>query len=384
MVSGATPDAERPTGADEARSVRALLRPRAFLLVWAPIVGIAAVHLLTPPSVEWVHGVARRLCYLPIILGAFEAGLLGGIVAATVTTLAYAPHAWMMGAHGDPAGGVEKGLEVVVYFAVAAVSGALIDRERRERRRQQLLAERLQTALDRVHAAEAQLVRAAGLHALGELSAGLAHEIRNPLHAMRGTAEILLDAVPVQAPERPLAEAHVREIDRLSGVLGRFLEFARPREARMGPVDLAAVARQVADLLRAQASQAGVELVVTAPDPLVARGDHDQLVQVVLGIGINGLQATGRGGRVSLSVVDVRRGAARWRGIVADNDGPPIPEELLPRIFEPFVSGRAEGTGLGLAVASRIVDAHAGLLEGENQPGGRGVTFRVLLPLGSV
>lgn len=348
------------------RRLQPLWTARAAAVVWLPVLAVVVLHYGSDPHAHGTHDLARRLFYLPIVLGGILGGLPGGLLVAVVVDLLYLPHAFLLEHGADPQAGTEKLLEIGFYPVLGALAGGLTDLRSREERRRIALQEELR-------ARELELARAARLQSLGQLTAGLAHEIRNPLHAMRGTAEILLDAVADDAPEKAVGRNLLAEIDRLSAVLKRFLDFARGAPPRFEPVSLDAVASTVADLVRAQAARQGTEVVVT-PGAVTVEGDRDQLVQVGLGIAINGLQALGAGGALSLSVQREGSGGA----LVLENDGPPIPPELLDRIFDPFVSTREEGTGLGLSQAWRIVDQHRGRIEVTNLP--RGVRFRVILP----
>ena len=361
---------------------RRLISWRMVVGVWLPIAVVSAVHYGTPPCHHWVHDVARRLYYLPIILGAFFAGTRGGLSAATIASVAYIPHAFTHIAHMDPSGPLEKFLEVILYVVVGLVGGMLVDRERAERLRQEELARKLQLTLDDLKETEQQLVRSGRLGALGELTVGLAHEIRNPLHAMRGTAEIVREAVDEGSPQRRMADLQLQEIDRLSGVLERFLAFARPQVTHQVEVDLRDVVRRVEELTAAQASKGDVAVEVNhTASPQLVVGDPEQFVQVALSLVLNGLDAlqecpSGRWLRVSLSVE--QRGSNTYRVMDISNAGPPIPGDMLERIFDPFVTTKDAGTGLGLSIAARIVDAHQGHIEASNLDGG--VSFRVWIP----
>ena len=365
-----------------ARPWKRLLDWRVVLGVWLPIAVVSAVHYGTPPDHHWVHDVARRLYYLPIILGAFFAGHRGGLVAAIIASVAYLPHAFTQLAHMDPGTPLEKFLEVVLYLVVGQVGGLLVDRERAERIRQQELAGKLQRTLDDLQEAEQQLVRSGRLGALGELTAGLAHEIKNPLHTMRGTAEIFRKAVDAEGPERRMVDLHIQEIDRLAGVLERFLAFAKPRVTRQERVDLVEVVKRVRELADAQARNVDVRLeVADVGEAQWVLGDPEQLVQVVLSIVLNGLDALADTPAVrwlKMDVGTVPRGSAHYRAIAVSNAGPPIPDDLIERIFDPFVTTKDEGTGLGLSIAARIVDEHGGHIEAINDDSG--VVFRILLP----
>ncbi|HJN72995.1 MAG TPA: ATP-binding protein [Myxococcota bacterium] len=336
--------------------VARLFTTRGLLLVWVPIAATAMLHYLSPPDAHWLHDVARRLFYVPVLLAGAQAGVRGGLLAAGVAVAVYVPHAFIDHLGHDPANHTEKLLEMIFYVVIGGVSG--------------FLAEREQARQAELSSKDHQLARAARLESLGQLTAGLAHEIRNPLHAMRGTAEILLDAVPDEAPEHSLGEAHIEEIDRLSGVLKRFLEFARDPGARStGPVVLDAVVLRVADLVRAQAGRQETRLELRTEGAEV-QGDAEQLTQVVLVLALNALQSVTKGGRLSL-VADGGR-------ILVHNDGPPIAEPDLERLFDPFFTTRADGTGLGLSVAWRIVKSHGGTISARNTPDG--VVFEVELP----
>ncbi|MBM4398473.1 MAG: sensor histidine kinase, partial [Deltaproteobacteria bacterium] len=162
-------------------SARWYLSGRAFAALWVPIVAVTAAHYLTGESLHWLHDIWRRLYYLPIILGAFSFGLEGSTWAAALVAVLYAPHAFTTFATIDPAHGIEKTLEMVLYLVVGVVTGVLVDRERRQRAR-------VEAAIERMRLMEQEVIRAGRLSALGELTAGLAHEIRNPLGSLKGTA----------------------------------------------------------------------------------------------------------------------------------------------------------------------------------------------------
>ncbi len=364
---------------------RALWTWRAALMVGLPLFLVTALHYGTPATHAWVHDLARRLYYIPIILGAYLAGRRGGLATAVLVAAVYVPHAFSHLHHMDPGRGLEKVLEIVLYLVVGGITGLLVDAERGERRRQEELAHRLQATLDDLKETERQLVRSERLAALGQLTAGLAHEIKNPLHALRGTAEIVQDALPATSDEAHMQGLHIAEIDRLGGVLERFLGFARPAVPSLGSVDLNHVAEQLAGLVAAQASR---QQVTVHAEPragtATVRGDREQLVQAALAIALNALDAMadqGHPGVLTIGVESGHRGSHGFHVLRIDNDGPPIQDDLLERIFDPFVTTREEGSGLGLSIAARIADAHGGWIAAEN-PSGGGVSFGVWLPVG--
>ena len=241
--------------------LRPIFTTRMVLSAWIPCLLITVLHYRTGAHHAWGHDVLRRLYYLPILFAAFSGGLRGGVTVSVFASLVYLPHAFTSLLVQDPADALEKGLEILLYNIVAVVAGLLVDRERREREQQERLATRLGDALEEQRRIEAQLIRAGKLGALGEMTAGIAHEIKNPLHALKGTAEILRDAVPEGVPERRMLELHIEEIDRLGQTADRFLSFARPIPASLRPVEPESLIDRVVSLVSTQARQEGVETV---------------------------------------------------------------------------------------------------------------------------
>jgi len=380
------PDRSRPRFDEALREdLRQIFSLRMVVTAWMPCLVITVLHYRTGAHHAWGHDILRRLYYLPILFAAFTGGARGGVAVSVFASLVYLPHAFTRLLVQDPGDALEKGLEILLYNIVAVVAGLLVDRERREREKQEKLARRLGEALAEQQRVEAQLIRAGRLGALGELTAGIAHEIKNPLHALKGTAEILRDAIPEDAPERRMLELHISEIDRLGQTADRFLSFARPIPADRRPVEPTTLIGRVADLVSTQARKEGVETVVEpAAQGTIPRvmGDPDLLAQLLLNVALNGVQAmapTG-GGRLTFGVFASRQGEKEIVTIRVGNDGPPIPEGELERIFNPFFTTKDKGTGLGLSICARIADQHEGALTVRNLPEGRGVEFSLSLP----
>jgi signal transduction histidine kinase len=225
----------------------------------------------------------------------------------------------------------------------------------------------------------ARLTEAERLAAAGELAAGVAHEIRNPLAAIVNATTLLEREETLTAEERAgTLEAVKKEARRLNATLSDFLSFARLREPKRLMGDIREVVGRVASLLREERPRAaGVQLEVRV-DPSVPlfAFDPDQLTQVLWNIALNGVDAMEGRGHLSLEVV-------RQNGellIAVSDTGPGIPLEEQRRIFQPFFSKRPGGTGLGLAIARRIVSAHGGRIELESSPG-QGSRFTICLPL---
>jgi signal transduction histidine kinase len=363
------------TSAPEERGIKMMLSPMMLGLVWLPIVVITVLHFSVGAEQAWVHGVLRRVYYLPIIIAAIRGGMAAGLTASSVTTIAYLPHAFTHVHHHDPAPAVEKALEIVLYNVVGFIAGYLASLERRRR-------QELEGSLAEQRRLQNQLVRTGRLAALGEVVAGIAHEIKNPLHGLQGSAEILDSAISEDSEERRIWKIHRRELDRIARVADRFLSFARPPQATLLEIDLREVTRQLRELLDAQARSEGVEILADeASDPVLVHGDRDQLVQLVLNLALNGLRALREvdGGRLSIAVRAEPGESGQHAIIEIENDGPAIPADKLDKIFDPFHTDSDEGTGLGLSICVRIAEGHGGWIEAANQ--GLGVRFTLTLPV---
>jgi signal transduction histidine kinase len=224
-----------------------------------------------------------------------------------------------------------------------------------------------------------RLREAERLATTGELAAGMAHEIRNPLAAIVNATVLLTDEAKLTPDERSSTLAAIRiEARRLNRILSDFLHHARPQEPRRAPGDIREVVQHVGMLIRDDRSRAPRIDVRVAVDPAVPRFafDRDQVIQVLWNVALNSVEAMNGRGRLSLEV-------ARQNGDVAlavSDTGPGILPENLPRVFEPFYSGKPNGSGLGLTIAERIVAAHGGRIEIDSAPG-HGTRVTLLFPL---
>ena len=234
---------------------------------------------------------------------------------------------------------------------------------------------------------EALHLRTERLEAVAEIAASLAHEIKNPLASIRSAVEQLARSAPAGADERVLSGLVLRESDRLSLLLSEFLDFSRVRVTRSAPLDLAAVA-EAGILLARRHPDCPADISVTLEArgrPIGMEGDEDLLHRVVFNLVLNAVQLAPGGpivvevGATDHSAVPPGVTIESPRMLRVRDQGPGVAPELLPRIFEPFVTGRTGGTGLGLAIVQRAVQAHRGVILCDSRPGA-GTTFTILLP----
>ncbi len=265
----------------------------------------------------------------------------------------------------------------LVYGAPLAVAALLYGwRERRLRRHYEQLAGQLSSVYEKVQANFEGMKRAERLSALGQLSAGLAHEIRNPLASISGAAAILARSRDLDARNTKCLEIITSECERLNGLLTNFLNFARPRPPRLQAVELEPVLENVLGLAGHGVRGKAVSLAKTIEPGLApVECDPEQLEQVLLNLMINAIEASPDGGTVTLSAAAEDGGIAI--GVVDHGHG--VAPAHIDRLFDPFFTTKEHGTGLGLPVAHQIVRQMGGSLLARANAG-PGMTFSVVLP----
>jgi two-component system, NtrC family, sensor histidine kinase HydH len=218
-------------------------------------------------------------------------------------------------------------------------------------------------------------VRQERLAAIGQLASTIGHELRNPLGVLSNAVYLLrgdLGHTPGDAARRHLATAE-REVSAATVIVSDLLEFARQRDPVFGDVDVAALVHEVLAVLP---PPTGVLVTADVDATVTVRADRDQLRQLLLNLMSNAYQSMPEGGRVTVGAVSGGGVVTMW---VTDT-GLGIPGDVRARLFEPFFTTKARGVGLGLAVCSRVVEAHHGEIAVESSPG-EGSTFRVTLPM---
>jgi two-component system sensor histidine kinase PilS (NtrC family) len=218
------------------------------------------------------------------------------------------------------------------------------------------------------------------LAGVGELAAGLAHEVRNPLASIAGSSQMLRESPDMPEDARALLEIIERESTRLNGLISDFLAYTGPSLRNVGPVNMADLIWEVTEAVRAgEARESGVELEKLALRNLFVDGDSEQLKQVLWNLVRNAVQATPPGECVRLDLFPQVRHGERYAVTTVSDNGKGIDPAITTKIFNPFFTTKEGGTGLGLAISQRIVQIHRGFIEVRSQPG-HGSIFSVFLP----
>lgn len=329
------------------------------------------------------QSLANRIRWGLILLGA--CGAAGGLLAGFGIALAISRSVVQLQV---PIRGAAGKLNEVVGPVTLSVGSGL---DGLNRMLEQMSAH-IATVVERLQQREREILRAEHLAAVGQLAAGLAHELRNPLMPIKIMVQAAIDEGDgASLHGRDLAVIE-QELTRVERSIQDFLEFARPPEPEKTRFDLVPVVDQTLDLLAARADRQHVVVKRDMPDHALAIvADRGQLQQVLMNLVLNALDALPDGGEIEVRLAVEPEGQPSWN----TGDGDPVPrqlvlrvrdngqgidERILPRVFHPFVSTKETGTGLGLSICQRIISAHGGSIEARNPPGG-GAEFVCRLPL---
>lgn len=322
--------------------------------------------------------------YVPIISAATIYGIRGtlfwtGLASATYCSyLVPALREYQFTSEGAS----ELGIRILFFFVVAVVVNRLASSARRQSESYRILAETLAETNRKLAQAQAEVRRSERLAALGQLSAGVAHEIRNPLGVIRGSAEMLSQRLsPSDALAGELAGYISSEVDRLNGIVSRFLDFARPMQLVRQPAGIPPILERALKTARAGRDRSKVRVETHySPELSQVPVDADLCEQVFTNLGINAYQAMGeQGGTLRVSARPANSNQKPGVAIDFDDEGPGVAPELREQIFNPFFTTKRDGVGLGLSIVSKIIDEHDGSIRLVDKIG-PGACFRVFLP----
>ncbi|HEV2348867.1 MAG TPA: ATP-binding protein [Terriglobia bacterium] len=349
--------------------------------------------------------------YLPIITAAMDFGVLATLLWTGLAALAYCshllPYFQTYGLSGGGTGGglsnifaslayevdlTELAIRNLFFFLAAVVVNRLVMENRRQAQRYQNLAEALADTNRRLEEAQAEARRTERLAALGQLSAGLAHEVRNPLGVIKGSAEMLNKRLKSEEPlTSELAGNISSEVNRLNALVTRFLDFARPSQLEKRRQDITALVDRSLKAVHDRWPDAPVSVDRQYEANLPAAPvDAELCEQVFTNLILNAYESLlPSRGHIRVAISEASHPSAERDGpkhgilVEIEDDGPGIPAELREQIFNPFFTTKKTGTGLGLSIVSKIVDDHHGWIRVANAQGGKGkgTCFKVFLPL---
>jgi len=334
---------------------------------------ITVLHYTIDPNAGAVHDVLLRAYYLPIVLAGLSFGLGGGLLAAFVVSIVFLPHAL----HGwdAPYTAVFRLIEIGMYYVIGGLTGFMSSRtrnaleaERQARREREGALGDLREKTLELFRIEEELRRKDRLAALGRMSAGLAHEIRNPLSSIRTASEILLERIlrnetkDEAGKSTQLLEIIGEESSRLDRTLSEFLRFARiddtPGEELPRECILSDAVAGVLDMLGPEFENRNIRTECSTEDmEVIVSVREDHLRQILMNVLLNAAQAMPEGGRL-----EIRLGSSEAPDLelMISDSGPGIPPASASKIFDPFFSTREGGTGLGLSIVARMLEASGG------------------------
>lgn len=324
--------------------------------------------------------------FVPVVTAAMYFDLWATLAWTVLTSGVYCSFVlWVLSEYEVTAeGATELAIRNLFFFLAAIVVNQFVTENRRQATRYRKLAEALAETNRRLEAAQEEARRSERLAALGQLSAGLAHELRNPLAVIKGSAETLMRKLAAADPITTEMAGYISsEVNRLNSIVTRFLDFARPLKLERRREQIPPLIERALKAARDRWPDAQVEVqrqfAAALPEISV---DHELAEQVFTNLVLNAYEAMGPGGgklRVAAAVAqsDGRRGVE----ITFEDTGPGVPAELRGQVFNPFFTTKESGVGLGLSIVSKIVDDHRGWIHLASEPG-EGACFRVFLPEG--
>lgn len=376
------------------------------LIAWLPLRGrfysvlikiVLATLLLGHTGEVPINSNYWPIYFLPVVTAAVYFGPIATLGWTALTSLAYC--FYLIPARTEYDITSESygllGIRILFLFLAAILINRFAIENRRQVARYQSLSETLADSNRQLQRAQAEARRAERLAALGQLSAGLAHEIRNPLGIIKGAAEMLSQKFGSSQPAAGELSAYIStEVNRLNALVSRFLDFARPSRLDLKPVDVRQVVNRAIDVARHRypESQISVERNFAADVPSVL-ADEQMCEQVFANLIVNayeallpgnneGKLASSAGANQQKIIVSISRDSNNGVSGVAteiQDTGSGVPDELREQIFNPFVSSKKSGVGLGLSIVAKIVDDHHGTIRLVSCPG-EGARFRVFLP----
>lgn len=330
--------------------------------------------------------------YIPVIYAAIRFGTLGGIGSGLLITVVCLPFLTNLNLAISSEAKFTQWVEILLINGFGWFTGFLVEQEYKATRRlertledKEILVEKLKEEAQERHRLEAEVRQSERLSALGQLSTGLAHEIRNPLGIIRVTTQLLSEEKKEDQTIVEYSKVLKEETDRLNRLLTDFLEFARPKEPIRQRLNLGELVQEGLHSAKPLFEEAGIKIEVQISNILKEEpieADRDKIKQVLLNLLLNALDAQKESDHPEGSILIEGISLKEWLGFAILDQGLGIPDSVLADIFNPFFTTKEKGTGLGLSIVYRIVEQHQGRITLTNRDQG-GVRAEVILPKGS-
>jgi two-component system, NtrC family, sensor histidine kinase HydH len=365
--------------------------PREGATISVSIKIVLATLLLDHTGEMGINSPYYPIYYLPVVTAAIYFGPIGTLLWSALASLAYC--SFLISALEEyeltPEAEGLLALRILFFFLVAILVNRFVVENRRQVARYQALSQTLEETNRQLQRAEAEARRSERLAALGQMSAGLAHEIRNPLGVIKGSAEMLVKQLKDSQPlSSELAGYISSEVNRVNALVARFLDFARPSNLDLRAHQIAGILDRALETVQTQLPAAHIRVerhyAANAPDALVDEQMCESVFANLIQNAYQAMDAPGEG-RERVLRLSIARETSSGRdgvGVTVGDTGPGVPAELREQIFNPFYTSKKDGVGLGLAIVAKIVDGHRGSikLEDNSSPGAR---FHVFLPSAS-
>jgi two-component system, NtrC family, sensor histidine kinase HydH len=365
--------------------------------VYSVLIKILLATLLLDHTGEiGINSIYYPIFFLPVITAATYFGPIATLAWTALASLGYCSlliPIWQdydLGTEGE----ATLAIRILFFFLAAVLVNRLVMENRRQVQRYQELSETLEETNRQLQRAEAEARRSERLAALGQMSAGLAHEIRNPLGVIKGSAEMLTKKLKDAQPlESELAGYISSEVNRLNALVARFLDFARPQHVDLNPLRISGLVDRSLESVQAQLPDAKITVERRYAENLPEiRADEQLCERIFVNLILNAFQAmSGEAGggsgetgehrrKLKISIAPESSNGKPGVGINIEDNGPGVPAELREQIFNPFFTSKKDGVGLGLSIVAKIVDDHRGAIRLDSNPAG-GARFHVFLPI---
>jgi len=289
---------------------------------------------------HWVHALHGRFCYIPIVIGASWFGLRGGIISAAIITVLVVPYIFINDLSTHNYSG--ELVEIFFYFAIATLTGAIFDRELSLREKHEKT--------------ELELERSKRLSMIGEMTASVAHEIKNPLASLKGAIEIINDTSVQEDEKKEFKNIAISEIKRIDSTVKEFLLYSRPKKINLAEFNLTDLIQTTVKQMENQAHEQNISIQTEIESDILILGDREMLHQVLLNLILNSIQASYPKSKIIISANAVHDTVE----ISVKDFGEGIPSENIEKVFDPFFTTKSSGTGLGLAIVKSIIEELGG------------------------